>query len=72
MYNEKKRYSTLPEFVNGEVIQPLGEFADDYDVETIADEISEFDGRCFVLKDEYATDDEGRAFWEACDRHEVK
>lgn len=72
MSNKKRYYSTFPEFINGEVIKPLGEFADDYDVEAIANEVCEFDGRCYALKDEYATDDEGRAFWEACDRHEVK
>lgn len=62
------RYWTVRELIAAEIIPTLGEFADDYDLEGIAGEMSEFDGCSFVVRDEYSGDDGCRAYYEMIER----
>ena len=62
------RYWTIRELIAAEIIPTLGEFADDYDLEGIAGEMSEFDGHSFVVKDEYGDGDDCRTYYEMIER----
>lgn len=46
-------HATIDEFITHEILPILGDYEDDFDVRSIAFEVSEYDGRGFVWKDEY-------------------
>lgn len=62
-------YTTIDDFKYGEVLPYLGDFADDFDADEIAREASEYDGHGFVMRSEYANDED--AFWDLCMKHDV-
>ena len=65
---KNEAYATMDDFIGQAILPTLGDFADDYDLEGIADEIVEFDGRSFRWKREYVDDID--AYNEVCQRHD--
>lgn len=65
----KLMYATIIDFIEHEVEPTLGEFVDEFDVEAIAREVSEYDGHGFVWKSEYEKDVD--AYNEVCARHDI-
>ena len=62
---EGRRYATRDECVAREIVEPLGEYAAEHDVEAIADEVVESDGRAFWVAVDVPT------FWKVAQRHAV-
>lgn len=64
-------YTTKDELVERYVVEALGDYAGDYDVRAIADEISEYVHTGNAARDGYAVTEQGEAsFWEVAARHE--
>lgn len=59
--------TTRDEFIQREILPTLGEYASDFDVDAICDEVSVYDQReGYVWKDEYASDE--NAYWQLVQR----
>lgn len=61
-------HATINDFIEHEIMPTLGEFAQDFDARSIAEEVSEYDGRGFVWKAEYKDDIE--AYNAVCQKHD--
>lgn len=73
-------YATLTEATERVIIEALGDYGDDYDIEAIANEIFEWSAEFqdnmvlanqsgFVLKEKYLNDPD--LFWEVAEAHEL-
>jgi hypothetical protein len=61
--------TTRTEFIQREILPTLGEYANDYDLDAICDEVSDFDEReGYVWKDEYASDE--AAYWQVVSKYD--
>nr|DAL95709.1 MAG TPA: hypothetical protein [Caudoviricetes sp.] len=78
---EKQAWSTKADAINQAILPALGEFAADYDIDAIADEYLEWNGREFVpavlaqnpdMSEEDMTDELASAFWEIATDHDLK
>lgn len=58
-------YSTRPQAIRHEIIEPLEEFAKDFDVEGIADKVIGFD----PIKQRYFCSVDPNRFWEIVEEH---
>ena len=59
--------TTRDEFIQHEILPTLGDYASDFDVDAICDEVSAYDPReGYVWKDEYASDED--AYWQLVQR----
>ena len=59
-------YATITDAIAREIIEPLGEYAGDFDIDAIADEAVSSLGDCrgFVVK-------QGDEFWAIVERHDI-
>lgn len=66
-----KTYTTIDDFKWAEIFPALGDFAQDFDVDAIAREASEYDASVggFYLRGDLECDDD--AFWALCERHDI-
>lgn len=66
------KHATLTDFIEHEILPTLGEFADDYDVDGIADAVTEYNGG-YGFKPEYRPDETGanEAYWDVVKAHDT-
>jgi len=62
-------YTTINDFIDREITPTLGEFAQDFDTEAIAREVSVYDGHGFVWKSEYKNG--GDAYNAVCQKYDM-
>lgn len=61
---------TRDEFINDQILPTLDDYAEDFDIDAICDEVSEYDPRDgYVWKEEYRDDE--AAYWEVVRSHDV-
>lgn len=61
------KYYDIYDLMQQEVIPALGVYADEYDAEAIAREVSRFDGHFFRVR----LDIDEEKFWEIVEKHEL-
>ena len=62
--------TTRDEFISDEILPTLDGYAEDFDIDAICDEVSEYDPReGYVWKEEYRDDE--TAYWEVVRSHDV-
>ena len=64
---QKKFYESRTEIINNEIIPSLGDAANDFDIEAIADEVTIYD---FTHTPARVTMIEGDEFWEIAEKHD--
>lgn len=65
---QKSYYESRTEIINNEIIPSLGDAANDFDIEAIADEVTIYD---FTHTPARVTMIEGEEFWEIVEKHDL-